>query len=139
MTAPFVLVIALLSVESSYSGDLERPSQGTPDTVQFWFTPDRDWRIKTFAIDHDIHVHVIREAEAARQFGPEDAAANTQKHYGDVISRTITLEFKDPSNSDEVQRTLTANELSGTLEIGKSGVAFYNPDRARYKTQSRPE
>jgi hypothetical protein len=139
MTAPFVLVIALLTVESSYSGDLERPTQGTPDTVQFWFTPDRDWRIKTFAIDHDIHVHVIREAEAERRFGPNDAAANTQKHYGDVTSRVIILEFADPTNAAEVQRTLTANGLAGTLEIGSSGVAFYNPDRARYKSQSRPD
>ncbi len=139
MAAPFVLVIALLTVESSYSGNLERPSQGTPDTVQYWFTPDRDWRIKTFAIDHDIHVHMIREAKAERQFGPREAAANTQKHYGDVVERTITLEFTDPTNADEVQRTLTANGLSGTLEMGSSGVAFYNPDRARYKTQSRPD
>ena len=139
MAAPFVLVIALLAVESSYSENLERPTQGTPDSVQFWFTPDRDWRIKTFAIDHDIHVHVIREDERERQFGPTDAAANTQKHYGDVIKRIITLEFTDPSNADEVQRTLAANGLTGTLEIGNSGVAFYNPDRASYKSQSKPD
>ena len=139
MTAPFVLVIALLIIESSYITNLERPHQGTPDTVQFWFTPERDWRLKTFAIDHDIHTYVIRELQVERTFFPQDAAANTQKHYGDVISRTITLEFTDLSNMDEVERILRANGLTGVLEVGKSGVAFYNPDRARYKSQSRPE
>jgi hypothetical protein len=139
VTAPFVLVVALLTVESSYQTNVERPHQTTPDTVQFWFTPDQDWRIKTFAIDHDIHVHSIRDVGVTRQFHPQDGVENTRKNYGDVLERIIILEFSDPSDSEEVQKLLAANGLSGTLEIGKSGVAFYNPDRARYHTQSRPD
>lgn len=139
MTNPFVLVVALLSVESSYSGNYERPSQGVPDTVQFWFSPDADWRIKTFAIDHDIHVHKIGTATTSQRLEPEGAVANTQKHYGDVLSRILTLEFADPQNIDAVTRILKDKALHGILEMAVSGVAFYNPDSGNYRTQSAPK
>jgi hypothetical protein len=69
MPSTFVLVVVLLTVESSYLRNTERPVDGVSDTVQFCFTHDRDWRIKTYAMDHDIHVHVIREPGQERVFG----------------------------------------------------------------------
>jgi hypothetical protein len=139
MAAPFVLVVALLSVESSYSENLERPTQGAPDTVQFWFSPEQDWRIKTFAIDHDIHTHRIGDRSSPRRFTPDDAVANTRKHYGDVLSTILVLEFPDPRDSTAVSGILAAHGLHGTLEIGNNGVAFYNPDSGHYRSQSVPE
>ena len=59
MTNAFTLVLAILTVESSYVQEIERPATRVPDTVQFWFAPESDWRIKTFAIDHDIHAYRI--------------------------------------------------------------------------------
>src|SRR5579862_1306894 len=139
MSASFVLVVALLSVESSYTGNLERPSHGVPDTVQFWFSPDADWRIKTFAIDHDIHVQKVGTRTTPQRLTPEAAVANTRKHYGDVISSLQTLEFADPHDTAAVSRILKSHNLHGTLEISPSGVAFYNPDSGHYRTQSVPE
>jgi len=139
MSSPFVLVVVLLTVESSYLQNLERPRDLVPDTVQFWFTAEVDWRIKTFAIDHDIHVHQIRTGSTARKFSPKDAVASTRKNYGDVIETVLLLEIADPNDKGEVDRVLKAHHLEGTLEIGKSGVASYNPDHGQYRSQSNPE
>jgi hypothetical protein len=139
MAAPFVLVVAFLSVESSYSADLERPVRQVPDTVQFWFSPDADWRIKTFAIDHDIHVHKIGTPTTPHRLTPSEAAANTRKHYGDVLSNILVLEFPDPQDAAAVTQVLQSHKLHGTLEVGSSGIAFYNPDSGHYRTQSVPK
>ena len=139
MAAPFVPVVALLSVESSYSADLERPSHGVPDTVQFWFSPEADWRVKTFAIDHDIHIYKVGDQATARRLTPQEAVAHTRKSYGDVLSKVLVLEFADPNDTVAVTRTLKANSLQGTLEVASSGVVFYNPDSGDYRTQSVPK
>lgn len=135
----FVLVVVLLTVESSYLRNTERPVVGTPDTVQFYFTPNRDWHIKTYAIDHDIHVHVVREPGQERKFSVADAQSDSRKHYGDVISRVVVLEFADPTDEGATSRVLADHNLAGNLEIGDSGVAFYNPDGGRYHSQSVPK
>lgn len=139
MTAAYILVIGLLTVQSSYQRDVEEPREAIPDTVQFWYSPDSDWRIKTFAIDHDIHVHEIRKKGADQKYGVEQAKANTERNYGDVLDRLLVIEIADPTDSDAVTRILRSHGLPGSLEVGKSGVAFYNPDGGRYHSQSRPE
>jgi len=138
MTPEFVLVLVLLNVESSYQQNVERPRGAVPDTVQFWFAPAADWRVKTFAIDHDIHVHQIRSEPNARTFGPDDAIASTRKNYDDVIEKIVIVKFSDPTKQAEVAAVLRASNLGGTLELGKAGVAFYNPDDGHYRTQSTP-
>jgi hypothetical protein len=139
MPSAFVLVVVLLTVESSYLRNTERPVAGTPDTVQFYFTANRDWRIKTYAVDHDIHVHVIRESGQERVFSVADAESNSRKHYGDVLSSVVILEFADPADTVATDRVLASHSLSGHLEEGSSGVAFYNPDGGRYHSQSVPK
>jgi hypothetical protein len=138
MSSPFGLVIALLTVESSYLRNVEEPAAGTADTVQFCFTPSQDWRIKTYAKDHDIHVHSIRETGQARVFAAPEAEANSKKHYADVIDRIVVLEFTDLSDPVDTAKVLASKGLQGKLEIGASGVCFYNPDGARYHSQSTP-
>src|SRR5262245_21305082 len=53
------LIIGILTIESSYAQNTERPSRGVPDTLQFWIAPDRAWRIRTYATDHDIHPYSL--------------------------------------------------------------------------------
>ena len=139
MPSTFVLVVVLLTVESSYLRNTERPVDGVSDTVQFCFTHDRDWRIKTYAMDHDIHVHVIREPGQERVFGAAAAEANSEKHYGDIIDRLLVLEFAEPTDPVATAGVLAGYNLPGRLEFGASGVAFYNPDGRRYHSQSVPQ
>ncbi|MEO5913014.1 MAG: hypothetical protein ABIS50_02195 [Luteolibacter sp.] len=139
MANPFTLVLAILTVESSYLQEVEHPAKIVPDTVQFWFAPECQWRIKTFAIDHDIHVHQIRVDDKSARLTTEFAQNNIKKSYGDVTDTVLVLEFPDPKNDADVQRILRENKVTGKLEAVKEGYYFYNPDRGEYRTKSKPK
>ena len=139
MTTTFTLILAILTVESSYLQEVEHPAKAVPDTVQFWFAPDSQWRIKTFAIDHDIHVHRIGATNNADRLTTEFAKNNIKKSYGDVTASVLVLEFPDPENETEVQRILKEHKLTGKLEAVKDGYYFYNADRGEYRTKSKPK
>lgn len=132
----YSLLVVFLTVASSYSSNIEHPPDGVSDTVQFWFTPEQDWRIRTFAVDHDIHVHVIRECPCERKFGIDQAIHSTSNHYADIIDRHVLISLNDPADATEVTGALASHGLSGTIEQSRSGLAFYNPDQARYWSQS---
>jgi hypothetical protein len=106
-----VLILALLTTESSYKSEIERPAATVPDTAQFWFGASNPWRICTFAIDHDIHIYSLGASAQSSSMRPNDA---------------------------EVLEVLAKHKLPGSLEVTPAGFAFYNPDRAKYKTQSEP-
>ena len=139
MANTFTLILAILTVESSYLQEIEQPAKTVPDTVQFWFAPDSQWRIKTFAIDHDIHVHRIGVADSTARLTTEFAQNNIKKTYGDVTASILVLELSDPKNETEVQRIFSEHKLTGKLESAKDGYYFYNPDSGEYHTKSKPE
>ena len=139
MASPFTLILAILTVESSYLSEVERPAKKVPDAVQFWFAPDSQWRIKTYAIDHDIHVHRVNIADESKRLTVEFSQNNIKKSYGDVTSEVLIVEFPDPKNEAEVRRILRDKELSGTLESVKGGYYFYNPDSGDYRSRSKPK
>lgn len=139
MEAVSALVLTILSVESSYLQEVERPATKVPDTVQFWFTPNSLWRIRTYAIDHDIHTHTIGTRPGGLRMTIDEAVSNTSKHYGDVIVTTVVLRFSDLDNPEEIRPVLATHKLPGKLEIGKNGVVFYNPDNGQYRTLSKPQ
>jgi hypothetical protein len=131
------LVVAELSVASSYARNTEVTIIGTapPDTVQWWLDTSGCWRIKTFALDHDIHVYSLGKQDLA-SFRPY-TLENTEKHYGDVISRLLVLEFPslEPESTGAVLRKVG---LGASLEVAPAGFAFWNPDGGRYRSQTRP-
>lgn len=139
MPSPYQLVVALLTVRSSYLENTEEPHEGVPDTVQFWFTPDDDWRVKTFAIDHDIHVYRIRSKGSDRKVDSEFAVANIHKNYGDVVDRIAVVDIDNPADEAAVAVALGQAQLQGRLERGGSGVAFCNPDGGKYSTKSQAD
>jgi hypothetical protein len=97
------------------------------------------WRIKTFAIDHDIHVHRIGVADNAARLTAEFARNNIKETYGDVTASVVILEFPDPKNDAEVQRILKDHKLAGKLEAVKDGYYFYNADSSEYRSKSKPK
>lgn len=139
MAHAFTLIVALLTVESSYVQEVERPVKAVPDTVQFWLAPDSQWRIKTFAIDHDIHVYRIGAAAGVGRLTAEFARNNIKKSYGDVTAEIVALEFANPADPTEVQKVLGERHLGGKLELVKDGYWFYNPDAGIYRTRSAPK
>ena len=133
MSAPCTLVLAVLSIESSYAADVERPARGVPDTVQFWLAPDGQWTIRTHAADHDIRVHRIAARPDGSPCAPADAEALLDRHYGDVTARRVTLAFPDAADPADVQGVLASKGLGGTLEPRPDGWSFYNPDGGDYR------
>jgi len=129
------LVLAILDVRSSYLEGRQEPAEReTPDTVQWWIAPDLTWRIKTFGIDHDLHLHHVRGGDA------DYYMEHTRADYDGLIRALYKLDFEDYLDEAARNRVLHDAGLHGGLEIAaEHGFAFWNPDRAVYKTKSYPE
>lgn len=56
-TSPYILIVGLLIIQSSFIENYEKEAENVPDTVQFWLTNESAWRIRTYAPDHDIHIY----------------------------------------------------------------------------------
>src|SRR4029077_17520249 len=84
-------LIYVLTVEGSYAQDVERPATGSPDTFQYWITPNEAYDVRTFAIDKDVRVlrldypgHV---ADPIRYF--QEVALEI---YGDIIADSYRID-----------------------------------------------
>lgn len=129
------LVLAILSIKSSYLRNVQAPADDLPDTVQFWLTENSMWRVRTFAMDHDIHVYSMGDKPATVDF----MLHNNQEHFGEVLAAQHVLRFQDCTNPPEVRRVCAVIGRAGGLEIAvEDGFAFWKPDDAPYFTQSEP-
>jgi len=128
------LLIGVLTVQSSYKDNTETQAIKVPDTVQFWVLDSTAWRIRTFAIDHDIHTHTLGlpKTEPIAYF-----RSHIERKYGEVLARLVQITVADDSAHDRA--VLEAAGLSGALERAPTGLVFWNPDGGRYRTQSTPE
>ncbi|RYD37658.1 MAG: hypothetical protein EOP87_03105 [Verrucomicrobiaceae bacterium] len=139
MPAPSTLILAVLNIESSYLDNLERSATTVPDTVQFFFTAEKQWRIRTYAIDHDLHIHQVESGSDEEPFDPGTACDIISESYDDVISDFLMLEFPDPTDTAAVTEILRESQLTGTLVPTPEGCYFYSPDATAYRKQSNPE
>lgn len=133
------LVIGILTIESSYARNTEQPAGEVPDTLQFWIGPHGGWRIRTYATDHDIHPHSLGDFGKVKDQPVDFACKHIQKHYGDVLSTTVVLEFPDTGDTASVRQVLGQDELAGSLTIAGIGFAFWNPDNGHYRSKTTPE
>jgi hypothetical protein len=131
-----MLIIGKLKTKGSFRDDREYPADELFDTVQFWVDGPELWRIRTFAVDHDIHIHQLEgEGEDPVQWAREHIVGL----FEDVLAELITLEFDGRASSLAAMAVLAAKDLPGHIVQTAHGFAFWNPDDADYRTQSRPE
>jgi hypothetical protein len=125
-----ILIAARLSIRSSFAQAHEEPAAGDFDTVQFHLPTDgaAAYRVRTFAIDHDIHVHRIDGLASE-----EAVRAHLERVYGDVLASVHSIPVDHRSTED----LLAAGITFGHLEV-TDDFAFWNPDGERYFTQSNP-
>jgi len=129
-----VLVIFFLSVQSSYSGNTEvAATDDVFDTVQFYSSNGKSWRIKTYATDEDVHIWSLG-ADIADIVGL--ARANTEKNYGDVLSEGYIIQTEE--GLEGVRAELAERGLSIHLELPSSGAVFWAPEGTHYRSKSVP-
>jgi hypothetical protein len=128
------LVIAKLAISASYVKESECPAtENNFDTVQWWLTNERSWRIATYSADNDIRIFSV-----GKILTPEAASLNTRKHYADIVSAEYIVEILNPFDTQSIETAM--NKLGGasTFEFSKKmGVGFWNPDQRVYKTISK--
>jgi hypothetical protein len=98
----------------SYSRNVELPvedADDVPDTVQWWFGGGGRWRLRTYAIDHDIHTYKIGNHTL------ELAQANNQKHYGEIIRAQYVIHFVNCADTSELAAEFGRIGLCPRLEI----------------------
>jgi hypothetical protein len=133
------LLVAVLTIQSSYLKNIELPVEDTiqaPDTVQWWIAPTETWRIRTFAIDHDIHTYRIGTDDPEYE---NVARVNTLKHYGDVISKMQSFEFADCTVGEREYKAFKDAGFSPTFDVEGKRFIFWNPDSRTYRTISKPK
>jgi hypothetical protein len=131
---PGILILARLSVRTSYGQNVQRRADEHGDTVQFHVPADGDaiYRIRTFALDHDIHVHQL-----GRPAGPVESfvRAHLDRTYGDVLASVDVVMLRSLSTQDLHDAGITSGELESVDDVG---YVFWNPDGAHYTTKSGP-
>ena len=133
-----VLFVTVLSVSSSYAHNVEYVVVGSshvPDTVQWWISPEGIWRIRTFGVDHDIHVHKV---EGVQKDPLEIAKANTLKHFGDVVASQNLLSIEVEADSEMIAGRFVDEGLAPYFEVAPAGFIFWRPDAAHYSSQTEP-
>jgi hypothetical protein len=128
-----VLLVTVLSVSSSNARNEEVDVEDhPPDTIQWWIGEDEAWRIRTFGLDHDIHVYLVPD------FTREAAEVNTRKHFWDIISRQAEVPIAHARDRSLVASSLKAAGLAPTYYANQRFV-FWRPDDAEYSSQTRPK
>jgi hypothetical protein len=110
------LLVTILKIQSSYARNVEETmgdASGVPDTLQWWISSDAAWRIKTYALDHDIHTHSV----GLRPDLVALARANNRKHYEGQIASEHTLEFSDCTDAKEVASLCNAAGIAERIEV----------------------
>jgi len=120
-----ILLLAILTVKGSYADNIELPLESptdVPDTVQWWIAAMGTWRIRTFAVDHDIHTYRVGYADDMLVV----AEATNQRNYGDITKVECTLRFADCRDQLDVQARFSEVGLTPRLEI--AGEDFTKTD-----------
>jgi hypothetical protein len=135
-----ILFLAVLNVKSSYSRELELSLESPddiPDTLQWWFGGSGCWRIRTHALDPDIHAYQVGNSP---QTTLGLAKRNNQKNYGDVIAAQHLIHFADCTNRGELEAEFGRIGFVPRLEVDDNHrFAFWKPDDAVYSTKSSPK
>lgn len=134
-----ILLLAVLCIKSSYSREVETAVEGAddiPDTLQWWFGDGGCWRIRTYAMDHDIHAYQIGNS---LQTTLELAKKNNLDNYGDIIKTQHEIHFVNCTNQVELEAEFGRIGLVPRVEVDANQFAFWKPDEAEYSTKSAPK
>ena len=132
------IILSVLKTKSSYRDDTELlvddPSD-VPDTLQWYITGSLAYRIRTYSIDHDIHVFKV---------GPTNddlvklAIDNNTENFGDIIESQHIFEFDTIPDENTASERLREKALPGMFRSVSDTYLFWSPDEVDYLSQSEP-
>jgi len=130
------LIVGRLSVQSSYLRNEESPAASEHfDTVQWFLGPTVAWRIRTYAVDCDIHLHRVDPVAGLIEL----ALQSTQSHYAEVLAELVRVELTDCLNEAQASRELCAAlGAAGWHYAEDLDMGFWNPSELHYSTKSTP-
>ena len=128
------LVLAVLNVKGSFKKNLQEPADRVHDTLQWWIGPHRQWQIRTYSLDHDIHITEVKKGRDALQ----SALDYIERQYDDKVHAVHVLTFPNVSSTEQVEQVLAKAGLKPNLNVDSQGFAFWTPDGAKYRPQSQP-
>lgn len=131
------LRIFTLTIQSSYLQNKELPATEHFDTLQFYARDNMVWRIKTYAIDHDVQIYPINMKDRTVSEVLEFLATSTKEHYGDVLGKNYTLSLENPQDDQAAKAFFTEQGMHPQL-VSTEHFAYWNPDGGEYTTQSKP-
>lgn len=132
------LIIFKLKIKSSYNQNVEQPADNDVfDTLQFFIQDKSIFRIKTFAIDHDIHIHSVNLRDKTIVEMIDMLITSTKDHYGELIDKKVFLDIENLKDDKEIKALLTKEGLSPNIDTTPDFI-FWNPDNKKYHSQSKP-
>lgn len=136
MENEFNLIIFKLGIKSSFVQNKEEKADKLFDTLQFWINKDSIIRIRTFAVDHDIHIHQVGLRGSIKntiQFLIE----STEKHYEDIVQGKYFLNIEDAQDKNKIKAAFKAVKLKPNLVVTPYSC-YWNPDGMKYLNISKP-
>lgn len=131
------LVIFKLSIKSSYNQNIEQPADKVFDTLQFFVHGKDIFRIKTYAVDHDIHIHKVNVGDRTIDETLDFLTSTTKAHYEDAIEKIVTINIKDVKDTKAIKESLKKELKTAHIE-STNDILYWNPDGEPYKNQSNP-
>jgi hypothetical protein len=130
------LIIYILTIQSSYLENSQQRASGAPDTIQFCLKGGDAWRIRTFSLDHDVHVWSMGKMTPVQLESVADA--NTKKHYGDVLGRKMKIQVNSDGTNLE-QQLARAGLAAHVGSPDGERFAFWAHAPNLYRTKSSPQ
>lgn len=124
---PGKLIVGILNIRSSFRQDVDARARGAEaDTVQWWVENGVAWRIRTFAMDGDVHVDFI----GVDFVGGESTGAliaHIERNYGEFLSEIRVVEFRGRQNPARRREMLDRAGLGAGFVRVPQGFSYWNP------------
>lgn len=129
-----LLIVYLLVVQSSRAHDVEQPSRGFGDSVQYCANERGAWRIRTFALDEQVEVQSLVGISATEV--ETLAESETRARHGSAILRKVTIEGADSRSA--LRAALRRQHLAAFVEAPDDALyAYWVPLEGIYRVEGR--
>lgn len=133
------IILAPLLTKGSYKEQRDIPLDNLEDnfdTIQWFINDEIVLRIRTFALDYDIHIYKLRKPSLDFV---EFAIQDNHKTYGDIIHKQHAHILDGLPTIDKGNSLLRWIDLPGKFLPLFESYIYWSPNGEDYHTQSNPD